>query len=94
MEVEVNTITTALGPASQSSLGQGVIRLTYFSGYGLAEQTRWMLAAAKISFEQATAAPRTSVAPWRWRSKRSKSSATCNGATCSLVSCRYWRSTA
>eukprot|EP00933_Yihiella_yeosuensis_P081143 TRINITY_DN94692_c0_g1_i1.p1 TRINITY_DN94692_c0_g1~~TRINITY_DN94692_c0_g1_i1.p1 ORF type:complete len:236 (-),score=25.74 TRINITY_DN94692_c0_g1_i1:122-796(-) len=28
------------------------VRLTYFAGYGLAEQTRWMLAAAGIDWEQ------------------------------------------
>ena len=29
------------------------IRLTYFAGYGLAEQVRWMMAASEITFEQA-----------------------------------------
>ena len=28
------------------------IRLTYFAGYGLAEQVRWMMAASEITFEQ------------------------------------------
>ena len=28
------------------------VRLTYFAGYGLAEQIRWMLAATETSFEQ------------------------------------------
>eukprot|EP00930_Biecheleria_cincta_P073661 TRINITY_DN6093_c0_g1_i1.p1 TRINITY_DN6093_c0_g1~~TRINITY_DN6093_c0_g1_i1.p1 ORF type:complete len:281 (+),score=57.35 TRINITY_DN6093_c0_g1_i1:51-893(+) len=28
------------------------VRLTYFAGYGLAEQTRWLLAAAGISWQQ------------------------------------------
>jgi hypothetical protein len=28
------------------------VLLTYFAGYGLAEQIRWMLAATETSFEQ------------------------------------------
>lgn len=32
--------------------GASPVRLTYFAGYGLAEQTRWMLAAAGISWQQ------------------------------------------
>jgi len=30
----------------------GTIRLTYFAGWGLAEQTRWVLAATGVEFEQ------------------------------------------
>lgn len=28
------------------------VRLTYFAGYGLAEQTRWLLAYANVPFSQ------------------------------------------
>lgn len=43
------------GPAARSvqAPDRSSARLTYFAGYGLAEQTRWIMAAAGIPFEQA-----------------------------------------
>lgn len=42
----------AMAGYAGSGTGDGTVRLTYFAGYGLAEQTRWMLAAAGISWQQ------------------------------------------
>ena len=42
-------------PACASQISRAMaptVRLTYFAGYGLAEQIRWMLAATETSFEQ------------------------------------------
>ena len=64
---KVESAFDSLQMAGYGAAAEGVVRLTYFSGYGLAEQTRWMLAAAKISFEQATF--RAFRAPFASRSK-------------------------
>lgn len=40
------------GSSAGDSDSASTVRLTYFAGYGLAEQTRWLLAAAGISWQQ------------------------------------------